>query len=100
MQSGTTSQGADRGGSKARRNNAQEREHDLAVAQVTALRERLFRDETIAAKAVGRGDIRIELPPPRTDGTPAEFVLTLSFGGEAMDVRYRERTGATPTGGR
>lgn len=88
---GGQSQSLDRGGSKARRNNAQEREHDLAVAQVSALRERLFRDETIDPRTVGRGDVRIDLPPRRKDGQPAEFVLTLTFGGESMDVRYRER---------
>ncbi|WP_146907129.1 hypothetical protein [Arenimonas daejeonensis] len=93
---GGQSQTLDRGGSKARRNNAQEREHDLAVAQVSALRERLFRDETIAPRTVGRGDVRIDLPPRRNDGQPAEFVLTLTFGGESMDVRYRERVAAAP----
>ena len=100
---GGATQGQDRGGSKARRNNDQEREHDLAVAQVTALGDRLFRNETIAPKTVGRGDVRIELPPRRTDGAPAEFALTLGFGGERMDVVYRERlpgaaAGSTPAG--
>ena len=69
----------------------QEKQHDLAVAQVTALRDRLFRDKAIDAREVGRGDVRINLPPRRGDGQPAEFVLTLNFGGEAMDVTYRER---------
>ena len=76
---------------RASRSNAQEKQHDLAVAQVTALRDRLFRDKTIDAREVGRGDVRINLPPRRGDGQPAEFVLTLNFGGEAMDVTYRER---------
>lgn len=95
---GSQTQQLDRGGSKAKRNNAQEREHDLAVAQVAALRERLFRDERIAPRTVGRGDVRIDLPPPRSDGTPAQFVLTLAFGGESMDVLYRERPAAAPAG--
>lgn len=73
------------------RSNAQQKERDLAAARVTALRDRLFRDQTIDAREVGRGDVRISLPPRRRDGQPTEFVLTLDFGGEAMDVTYRER---------
>ena len=85
------SQTLGRTNNRANRNNAQERERDLAAAQVTALRERLFRDQTIEAREVGRGDVRINLPPRRGDGEPAEFVLTLDFGGETMAVTYRER---------
>lgn len=91
FQSSQQSQTLGRTNNRASRNNAQERERDLAAAQVTALRERLFRDQTIDAREVGRGDVRINLPPRRSDGQPAEFVLTLAFGGEAMDVTYRER---------
>ncbi|KFL37277.1 hypothetical protein [Arenimonas donghaensis] len=91
FQPGEQSQTLGTTNSRASRSNAQEREHDLAVAQVTALRNRLFRDQSIDAREVGRGDVRINLPPSRSDGQPAEFVLTLDFGGEAMDVTYRER---------
>lgn len=91
FQPGQQSQTLGTTNNRASRSNAQEKEHDLAVAQVTALRERLFRDRSIDAREVGRGDVRINLPPRRSDGQPAEFVLTLNFGGEAMDVTYRER---------
>ena len=91
FQSSQQSQTLGRTNNRASRNNAQERERDLAAAQVTALRERLFRDQTIEAREVGRGDVRINLPPRRSDGQPAEFVLRLEFGGETMDVTYRER---------
>jgi hypothetical protein len=93
QQPGTQTQTTSRVGSKVSRNNDQEKRHDLAVAQVTALRERLFRDETLDARQLGRGDVRIDLPPQR-EGDPAEFVLTLEFGDERMDVRYRERVPA------
>ena len=45
---------------------------------------------TLQPKEIARGDIKIELPPSRTD-VPAEFVLTLAFGGQTTSVRYRER---------
>lgn len=91
LQPGEQSQTLGTTNNRASRSNAQEKEHDLAVAQVTALRNRLFRDQAIDAREVGRGDVRINLPPRRSDGQPTEFVLTLNFGGEAMDVTYRER---------
>lgn len=63
---------------------------ELADAQLEALKERLFKDAELDPGRFNRGDVRIALPPRRDDG-PAEFVLTLSFGGETMDVLYRER---------
>jgi hypothetical protein len=64
---------------------------DLADAQFEALKARLFKDETLAPRGVAQGDVRIDLPPRREDGQPTEFVLTLAFGGETMDVLFRER---------
>lgn len=71
--------------------NKLRRQQAIAVEQVTSLRKRLFRDETIASGQIGRGDVRIDLPPRGRADSPAQFVLTLKFGGERMDVRYRER---------
>lgn len=88
---GSQTQTTSRMGSKMSRNNEQEKQHDLAVAQVTALRERLFREQTLEPRKFGRGDVHIELPARRQDGQPVEFVLTLAFGGESLDVHYRER---------
>ncbi len=62
----------------------------LADAQRIALQERLFPDAEIAPGKFSRGDIRITLPPRRTDA-PTEFVLTLDFAGEITEVTFRER---------
>jgi hypothetical protein len=66
----------------------------LADAQLDALRERLFPDAEIAPGKFSRGDIRVDLPPPRDDN-PTEFVLRLDFAGEPLEVTFRERSGAT-----
>jgi hypothetical protein len=63
----------------------------LADAQLIALRERLFPDATIAPGDFSRGDIRVDLPPRRSD-EPTEFVLRMVFAGEPMEVTFRERS--------
>lgn len=88
--SGST-QGNASGGPPPMLSNKVKRQQDLIAEQVINFRDRLFRDEKIAPNEVGRGDVRIDLPPRGSAGQPAEFVLTLSFGGEQMDVLYRER---------
>lgn len=65
----------------------------LADAQLIALKERLFQDATIEPGKFNRGDVRVTLPPQRDD-QPAEFVLTLDFGGKKLDVLFRERDGS------
>ena len=80
-----------RGRSVQMATNNDEREARKALdEQLAALKDRLFQDVTLQPKEIARGDIKIELPPSRTD-VPAEFVLTLAFGGQTTSVRYRER---------
>jgi hypothetical protein len=71
------------------------RDRKMQEQQLKALEERLLADRTLAPREVAQGQVRLELPAP-TAGAPAEFTLRLEFGGEPLQVRYRERVVQDP----
>lgn len=97
VEPGTQTQGSSSAGLRNIRTNAEQVAMDRERARIDAARDRLFRSVKLEPRGVARGDVLFALPP-RGAGAPAEFVVTLAFGGETMDVRYRERTSPVDVG--